>query len=91
MSESSIGRLEAATSLTRLSFGWPRIDRRGLWTRERNELSDLIDYTRRIRRAAQRAREISVSFGSTGENWEPIIAEAGALLDRADELWDHRY
>jgi hypothetical protein len=86
-------------SLSELASSWVgyggnyvgQIDRRGLWTPERDELQELIDYTKRIRQAAQRARQISVSFGYTGENWDPLIADADALLDREDELWAHRH
>jgi hypothetical protein len=86
-------------SLSELANSWvgsdtgygSRVDRRGLWTRERDELTEMIHYTGEIRRAAQRARQISLSFGFTGENWDPVIADASALLDRIDELWTRRH
>jgi hypothetical protein len=89
-------RVDALSELADSSVGtdtaWgTHIDRRGLWTRERVELSDLIDYATRIRRAAQRARQISVSFNFTGENWDPLIAEAADTIDLAQQLWDRRY
>jgi len=67
------------------------IDRRGLWTPERNELEEIIEYVQKIQKAAQKGRQIAISFGFTGENWDGIIAESGDVLDRAQELWDHRY
>jgi hypothetical protein len=67
------------------------LDRRGLWTPERRELEDIIDYVQKIQKAAQKGRQIAISFGFTGENWDGIIAQAGDVLDHAQELWDHRY
>jgi hypothetical protein len=67
------------------------LDRRGLWTPERRELEDIIEYVTRIQKAAQKGRRIATSFGFTGENWDGIIAQAGDVLDRGQELWEHRY
>jgi hypothetical protein len=67
------------------------IDRRGLWTPERRELQDIMDYVQKIQKAALRGRQIAISFGFTGENWDGIIAEAGGVLDKGQERWDHRY
>ena len=86
------GLSDLANSQTSYGRGWgSQIDRRGLWSPERNELSDLIDYTKQIRQGAQRARQIALSFGATGENWDTVIADAGAVLDHGEELWNHRY
>jgi hypothetical protein len=83
---------DLANSLISSDGVWAsQIDRRGLWTPERNELSDLIDYTKQIRQAAQRGRQIALTFGVSGENWDPVIAEAGTVLDHGEELWNHRY
>lgn len=67
------------------------LDRRGLWTPERRELEEIIDYVQKIQKAAQKGRQIAISFGFTGENWDGVIAQADDVLDRAQELWDHRY
>lgn len=67
------------------------IDRRGLWTPERGELEGIIEYVQKIQKAAQKGRRIANSFGFTGENWDGIIAQAGDVLEQAQELWDHRY
>jgi hypothetical protein len=81
-----------ADSLVSTDAVWmAQINRRGLYTPERNELQELIDYTQRIAQAARRARQISTSFGHTGENWDPIIADATTTLETAQELWNHRY
>jgi hypothetical protein len=84
-----------ANSISGIDSNWGgginTIDRRGLWTPERNELEDLMQYTRQIAQAARKAREISVSFGYTGENWDPVIADADGVIDREEELWQHRY
>ncbi len=66
-------------------------ERRGLWSPERNELEEKIAYVENIKKAAQKGRQIAKSFGFTGENWDPIIAESANTLDHAQELWDHRY
>jgi hypothetical protein len=83
---------QLANSHVSSGYGWGSgLDRRGLWTPERTELQDLIDYVTRIRKAGQQARQIAVSFGYSGENWDEIIAKAGEVLDQAQEVWDHRY
>jgi hypothetical protein len=94
--EGSARQVEAlsqlSNSLISSDSGWGSgLDRRGLWTPERNELQDLMDYVGRIRKAGQQARQIAVSFGYSGENWDEVIARAGEVLDRAQEVWDHRY
>jgi tetratricopeptide (TPR) repeat protein len=81
-----------ANSTVSSNYGWGSdLDRRGLWTPERNELRDLIAYIDRIRQAALKGRQIATSFGATGENWDPVIADADNVLEQANELWQHRY
>jgi len=89
-------RVDELTSLANSLIGsdfvvGSTIDRRGLWTPERNELEDIIQYVQKIQKAAQKGRQIAMSFGFTGENWDGIIAQAGDVLDQAQQLWDHRY
>jgi len=67
------------------------LDRRGLHSDERHELADLISYTGRILEAAQRARQLTLSFGFPGENWDPVIADAATLIERGAEILDRRY
>jgi hypothetical protein len=81
-----------ANSTLSTNYGWGvDIDRRGLWTPERKELEELIAYVERIRQAALKGRQIANSFGATGESWDPLIADADAVLDQGNDLWQHRY
>jgi hypothetical protein len=83
-----------ANSLVDLDHRWgwgSGLDRLGLWSRERDELEELTEYTERIRDAAVRGRRIARSFGFTGENWDPVLAEATEVLDEARELWERRF
>jgi len=86
----SLGMLANSTVSTNYGWGFD-VDRRGLWTPERNELEDLIAYVERIRQAALKGRQIANSFGAKGENWDPVIADADGVLDQANDLWQHRY
>jgi hypothetical protein len=84
----ALGDMANSWAGTDTAFG-TQVDRRGLYTDERRELAEIIRYVGRIREAAQRARQITLSFGFPGENWDPVIADAASLIDRAGEIRPH--
>jgi hypothetical protein len=83
---------ELANSLIDVDRGWgSRLNRRGLRTPERADLQELTEYTARIRGAALHGRRIARSFGLEGEDWDPVLAEADEVLDRARTTWERRF
>jgi hypothetical protein len=57
-------------------------EHRGLTADERKELEKAAEQLEALRLASQDGRRISRRLGSTGENWDPIIADCGDARDR---------
>jgi hypothetical protein len=59
----------------------PGAERRGLTADERGELAKAEDQIDSLRLAAQHGRRIARRLGSTGENWDTIVADCTELRD----------
>ena len=59
----------------------PSAERRGLTDDERKELTKAEDQIDALRLAAQHGRRIARRLGSTGENWDTIVADCTELRD----------
>ena len=80
---------DVSNSLVEVNGAWGEgAQRRGLDSTQRKELRDNIDYLHQIERAARDARKRAQWMGSEGTAWEPIIADAVDLADRATALAD---
>jgi hypothetical protein len=64
------------------------LTRRGLFSNERQELTDDIAYLKQIEQTARDARRRARELGFDGAAWEPIAADAADLADRAQALND---
>ncbi len=62
---------------------WDAGYRRGLLPAERDDLRDTVAYLQRIETTARSARRRAIELGFDGKAWEPIIADAGDLAERA--------
>ena len=60
--------------------------RRRLFSNEQQSVQDSIDYLRKIEQTARNARRRARELGFDGTPWEPVIADAGDLADRAQAL-----
>jgi len=67
---------------------WDGGFRRGLNSNERNDLRDTVTYLQRIDSTARTARRRAIELGFDGKAWEPIIADAGDLAERAKAILD---
>jgi hypothetical protein len=62
--------------------------RRGLFSNERKMVQDNIEYLKKIEQTARDARHRAQELGFDGRVWEPVIADAGDLADRAQAMLD---
>lgn len=80
-----------ATEPTVSGIGNQSISYRGLNSHERKELADMADQLMKIQRTAEDARRISRALGSTGENWDGLLADCAVARDVAQQAYDRRY
>ena len=64
---------------------------RGLNSHERSELQEMADYLVKIERTCQNARRIARLLGSTGENWDALLADCATARDVAEQAYARRY
>lgn len=72
------------TSTGALGRGYSR---RGLDSNEQKVLQNDVAYLDKIRQVCQDGRRGAKRFGGTGEAWEPLLAEATDLRDRAEAAY----
>jgi hypothetical protein len=67
---------------------WGGDTRRGLYTPDRRELRDLIDYVQRVEEAAKLGQELAVSFDADAKLWDPLITRASKAVRYAQDVLD---
>jgi len=67
-------------------WGTSVVDRRGLNSKERQELRDMIDYARRIGDAAVNSQKTSVQLGADGKNWDPVLRLGEKVVREAQNV-----
>jgi hypothetical protein len=81
-----------ANQLVASSYGpvwWSNgVTRRGLYTPDRRELRDLIDYIRQVEAVAQLGQQYAWKIGRSGESWEPIISDCERIVAEARNVLD---
>jgi hypothetical protein len=60
--------------------------RRGLYTDDRRELRDLIDYLLRIEETVKMGRQIALSFDGDTKPWDPLIDRASKVVQHAQDV-----
>lgn len=78
--------LMESASNTQSNFGSGT--RVGLTTPQRNEVAGYIDELQQIEQIARNARRRARELSMDGNAWEPIIADAADLMDRAKAMLD---
>ena len=90
--ERLITRLEQLSDLAGMPvWGSDVLGYRGLNTDERTELKQIADYLVQIQRTVENGRRISRALGTTGENWDVLLADCAVARDTAQEAYDRRY
>ena len=79
-------RLEAPAFAGR--WWWGGDVRRGLYTTDRRELRDLIDYLRRIDETTKLGRQLATSFDADATVWDPLVARASKAIGHAQDVLD---
>ena len=51
----------------------------------------MADYLIKIQRTIENARRIARALGSTGENWDGLLADCAVARDVAQQAYDRRY
>jgi hypothetical protein len=67
---------------------WGGDVRRGLYTPDRRELRDLIDYLQRVEGTAKLGQQLAVSFDADAKLWDPLIARASKAVRHAQDVLD---
>lgn len=62
--------------------------RRGLFSQERTQAKETIEYLKKIEQTARDVRRRAIELGFDGSAWEPIIAESADVADRLQALLD---
>jgi hypothetical protein len=70
------------------AWWWAGSTRRGLWTDDRNELRDNIDYLTKIADTARMGPQIAVSFDGDPKLWDPLIQRSVEILQPAQRVLD---
>jgi hypothetical protein len=68
------------------AWWWGGDVRRGLYTDDRRELRDLIDYLLRIEETVKLGRQIAVSFDGDTKPWDPLIERASKVVQHAQDV-----
>jgi hypothetical protein len=67
---------------------WGGVSRRGLYTADRRELRDLIDYLGQVEQTTLDGQRIARSFDGDVKAWDPLIREASRVLEHARNVLD---
>lgn len=67
---------------------WGGTARRGLYTRDRWKLRDMIEYMQRIEEAAKLGQELAPAFDDAAAEWEPLVARATKAAHHAQDVLD---
>jgi hypothetical protein len=92
LTDQSVGALERRAGQTVDVAGggwwWGRYARRGLHTRDRRRLRDLIDYLQRIEEAVKLGHQLAVSFDGDATVWDPLVARSSKAVRHAQDVLD---
>jgi hypothetical protein len=65
---------------------WGGETRRGLYTTDRRELRDLIDYLQRVEETTKLGQQLALSFDADAKLWDPLIARASKAVRHAQDV-----
>jgi hypothetical protein len=92
LSDESVGALERranqAVDVSAGGWWWGRYARRGLYTRDRRKLRDLIDYLQRIEDAVKLGQQLAVTFDGDATVWDPLVARSSKAVRHAQDVLD---
>jgi hypothetical protein len=70
------------------AWWWSGSTRRGLYTDDRGQLRDLIDYLAKIADTTKLGQQVAISFDGDPHLWEPLIVHSIETLQHAQNVLD---
>jgi hypothetical protein len=67
---------------------WSGAGRRGLFSNERDDLRQTVDYVAKIQATAERGQHLARDFNGRPETWDPLITQCTTIDARANGLLD---